>query len=279
MCAPNDVWSLGVILVNLTCGRNPWKQASTEDSTYRAYARNPRFLKTILPLTDELNDILEAIFTRDPGQRITLSELRRRILGCARFTVQPAARIILPQQPVLPEHALEYVDFEESIIDDEDDEFDYDVPLSPVSSNGMSDAGSACSSDDGSLTSSCSSLEDLEEDLEDFHADPHEAKTPPPLSPVDGPAIYEPEIHALLHFSAPNPQDCFAPFPGSVPAPMAQPRPAPLQQSCAFMAKFQMPQDWESVIRCAQHVPQLHQSSVFHHQIPPVISFHGSGFY
>ena len=37
----NDVWSLGVILVNLTCGRNPWKQASFDDSTYRAFTRSP----------------------------------------------------------------------------------------------------------------------------------------------------------------------------------------------------------------------------------------------
>lgn len=43
MCAPNDVWSLGVILVNLTCGRNPWKQASFQDSTYRAYTTSQDF--------------------------------------------------------------------------------------------------------------------------------------------------------------------------------------------------------------------------------------------
>ncbi|ERS97014.1 RAN protein kinase [Sporothrix schenckii ATCC 58251] len=88
-CAPNDVWSLGVILVNLTCGRNPWKQASTDDSTYRAYARNPRFLKTILPLSDELDDILARIFAINPDQRITLPELKQRILACPRFTVSP----------------------------------------------------------------------------------------------------------------------------------------------------------------------------------------------
>ncbi|KAE8391386.1 hypothetical protein BDV23DRAFT_182680 [Aspergillus alliaceus] len=29
--APSDDWSLGVILVNLTCGRNLWKRASADD--------------------------------------------------------------------------------------------------------------------------------------------------------------------------------------------------------------------------------------------------------
>jgi serine/threonine protein kinase len=91
MCAPNDVWSLGVILVNLTCGRNPWKQASYQDSTYRAYMRSPDFLKTILPLSDELNGILGRIFDASPEQRISLAELRGRIMACSRFTVSPAA--------------------------------------------------------------------------------------------------------------------------------------------------------------------------------------------
>ncbi|PSS05136.1 kinase-like domain-containing protein, partial [Coniella lustricola] len=90
-CAPNDVWSLGIILVNLTCGRNPWKQASPEDSTYREYVRNPDFLKTILPVSDELNAILGAIFTRDPLVRINLPALRQAIINCSHFTRQTQA--------------------------------------------------------------------------------------------------------------------------------------------------------------------------------------------
>jgi serine/threonine protein kinase len=70
--APNDVWSLGVILVNLTCGRNPWKRASVEDSTYKAYRKDPNFLKTILPVTDECDAILRRIFDLNPSTRITL---------------------------------------------------------------------------------------------------------------------------------------------------------------------------------------------------------------
>jgi len=100
-CAPNDVWSLGVVLVNLTCGRNPWKQASQEDSTYRAFTRSPGFLKTILPLSDELNDILGRIFTPNPEQRITLPELKARILSCSRFTEAPAMALSTP--PASPE--------------------------------------------------------------------------------------------------------------------------------------------------------------------------------
>ncbi|RJE20929.1 STYKc [Aspergillus sclerotialis] len=88
-CVPNDVWSLGVILVNLTCGRNPWKRASIEDPTFRAYLKDPSFLKTILPLSDEMIYILSRIFECDPVKRITIPELRKLILDCPQFTIPP----------------------------------------------------------------------------------------------------------------------------------------------------------------------------------------------
>ncbi|KAI1470096.1 kinase-like domain-containing protein [Daldinia caldariorum] len=156
-CAPNDVWSLGVILVNLTCGRNPWKQASFEDSTYRAYTRSQDFLRTILPLSDDLNNILGRIFTRNPDHRITLPELRNSILACSRFTISPTAPApqALPTPPNSP-GPIEYVDCEEAIAED------FDSPPSPTASD--SDAESTCSSDDGSLTSSVSTIDDIDDD-------------------------------------------------------------------------------------------------------------------
>lgn len=84
--AANDVWSLGVMLVNLTCGRNPWKRASLEDSTFRAYLKDPFFLKSILPLSTEMVYILSRVFERDPAKRITIPELRQMIVDCPRFT-------------------------------------------------------------------------------------------------------------------------------------------------------------------------------------------------
>ncbi|CAG8638040.1 16531_t:CDS:2 [Funneliformis mosseae] len=85
--ASNDVWSLGVILINLTCGRNPWKQACLRDETFSVFLRDRDFLKSILPLSDELNEILKDIFNLDPEKRISLDELRERVLACRNFTV------------------------------------------------------------------------------------------------------------------------------------------------------------------------------------------------
>ncbi|KAH6635621.1 kinase-like domain-containing protein [Chaetomium sp. MPI-SDFR-AT-0129] len=259
-CAPNDVWSLGVILVNLTCGRNPWKQASYEDSTYRAYTKSQDFLKTILPVSDELNDILGRIFTRNPDERITIPELRARIMACSRFTESPAAQ--LSAEPASPGQTT-YV-CEESAMDDEYDDYD-EVPLSPASSDGES-----CSSDEGSLTSTCSSMGDSDED--DFLGDDiPEAKTPPPQAqaPMGEPAIYEPEeqpamasYHHVQHQQLPDYMHAYQPQHPVATQDPALAMPVPVQP-CA-PPKYQLQQFVWDVSRFAQPPQPL----PFHHQVP-----------
>lgn len=85
--AANDVWSLGVILINFVCGRNPWKQATPSDESFREYLRNPDFLKTILPISEETNALLKRVFALRPEARCTVSELRRMVQTIPRFAV------------------------------------------------------------------------------------------------------------------------------------------------------------------------------------------------
>ena len=84
--AANDVWSLGVILINLVFGRNPWKQAYPRDETFSAYILNNDFLQTILPMSSELNEIIKAVFCLNPRKRIGLAELEQRVLAIGSFT-------------------------------------------------------------------------------------------------------------------------------------------------------------------------------------------------
>lgn len=86
----NDVWSLGVILVNLICGRNPWKQACFDDETFREYLRNPDFLMDILPISQETNSLLKRIFTVNEDWRCSLVELKAMLDQITRFTATNA---------------------------------------------------------------------------------------------------------------------------------------------------------------------------------------------
>ncbi|THH16122.1 hypothetical protein EW146_g4464 [Bondarzewia mesenterica] len=82
----NDVWSLGIILLNLITGRNPWKSASPSDPTFHAYLQEPtNFLPSVLPISPELNEILLRTLDVDWRSRITIAELRYAIKGVNSF--------------------------------------------------------------------------------------------------------------------------------------------------------------------------------------------------
>jgi serine/threonine protein kinase len=100
----NDVWSLGIILINLVSGRNPWKQANLQDSAFAAYVKQPRkFFRTILPsISKSFDRILIRIFCLDPTKRITLPELRNMILGCRSFTTTTSNLTVDNNKPVTP---------------------------------------------------------------------------------------------------------------------------------------------------------------------------------
>ncbi|EKM57995.1 uncharacterized protein PHACADRAFT_251941 [Phanerochaete carnosa HHB-10118-sp] len=82
----NDIWSLGIILLNLITGRNPWKSASADDCTFQAYLKDPvRFLPTVLPISDEVNALLVRTLEVDWRHRITLREMRQAVKGIRNF--------------------------------------------------------------------------------------------------------------------------------------------------------------------------------------------------
>ncbi|KZT03769.1 kinase-like protein [Laetiporus sulphureus 93-53] len=82
----NDVWSLGIILLNLITGRNPWKSAAADDCTFQAYLRDPlHFLPTVLPISQEVNELLTRVLCVDWRDRITLCEMHSAIQSIDNF--------------------------------------------------------------------------------------------------------------------------------------------------------------------------------------------------
>ncbi|KAI3627288.1 Serine/threonine protein kinase [Malassezia furfur] len=101
--AANDVWSLGVILINLICGRNPWKQATMKDEIFREYVRDPDYLLKILPISPETNAVLKRIFTLRPELRCSIRDLRRWVHAIPRLRATPLD-IWLRQHPPKASH-------------------------------------------------------------------------------------------------------------------------------------------------------------------------------
>ncbi|KAI0731843.1 serine/threonine protein kinase, negative regulator of sexual conjugation and meiosis [Fomitopsis betulina] len=83
----SDVWSLGVILANMITGRNPWTVACTqEDPSFSAYLNNPdSYLRRMLPMSAAARAILLCIFTINPADRISLRDLREKVVSVDTF--------------------------------------------------------------------------------------------------------------------------------------------------------------------------------------------------
>jgi serine/threonine protein kinase len=89
----NDVWSLGILLVNLLFGKNPWHEARLSDPIYARYVlEDASILARQFNLSREFSQILDAIFHPDPTDRISLVHLRARIISVGSFTLAARPR-------------------------------------------------------------------------------------------------------------------------------------------------------------------------------------------
>lgn len=93
-----DIWSLGIILINLTCIRNPWLKAhQKDDNTFHHFANNNHVLKKILPISDDLFTVLAKILQLNPYTRIDMKTLMSEVSSLTSFTKEGP----LSQVPIL----------------------------------------------------------------------------------------------------------------------------------------------------------------------------------
>ncbi|KAI9105399.1 kinase-like domain-containing protein, partial [Phlyctochytrium arcticum] len=86
--AGTDVWSLGVILINLLFGKNPWHEATPNDAIYAAYiGSNPNVLCDQFHITPEFDQLLRCLFQPDPLKRCSVAQARSLVKALPYFTL------------------------------------------------------------------------------------------------------------------------------------------------------------------------------------------------
>lgn len=98
-----DIWSLGILLINLTCIRNPWAKASIdEDKTFAYFINNPSILQKILPISNELLSLLLRILVLNPADRISYEQIKHEIINIQSFTQEgPLSKVDVLEQSSL----------------------------------------------------------------------------------------------------------------------------------------------------------------------------------
>ncbi|CAK9438542.1 uncharacterized protein LODBEIA_P27660 [Lodderomyces beijingensis] len=132
-----DIWSLGVLFINITCSRNPWPIASITDNNdvFKNYIlnQNKSILSSILPISQQFNSLLNKIFQLNPNNRIDLVKLYEETIRCDFFkddhyVCEPAHHAVRNKNNVqlfTPPESSAYNSYA-SEIDDDDDECDED---------------------------------------------------------------------------------------------------------------------------------------------------------
>lgn len=78
------MWSLGMILLALVTGHCAWQSVQHPD--YDRYRANPNaFWRGRFPISKDLRVLLNEVFVEKPEERITLQELRKRVVDIPTF--------------------------------------------------------------------------------------------------------------------------------------------------------------------------------------------------
>ncbi|GJJ11190.1 hypothetical protein Clacol_005422 [Clathrus columnatus] len=87
--APHDIWSLGVVLINMICSNYaPWKRATSQDTAFRQFLVSPSSALARYPLSPQVCRLLERVFKVEPKQRITLKDFQSAITKIKVFSRQ-----------------------------------------------------------------------------------------------------------------------------------------------------------------------------------------------
>ncbi|KAI7847540.1 kinase-like domain-containing protein [Circinella umbellata] len=87
--AASDIWSLGILLLALLFGRNPWEEATMMDMAYREFQCDPMVLKDQLfpTLSTGCYRFLKSVLSPNPAERPSITEMKHQFKALDRLTI------------------------------------------------------------------------------------------------------------------------------------------------------------------------------------------------
>lgn len=75
-CASADVWSIGIFMLAILFGRNPWQEASLADPVFAEYAQDTSIIKDLFPaISDQFFILLTKCLALNPEDRPSMKQL------------------------------------------------------------------------------------------------------------------------------------------------------------------------------------------------------------
>ena len=82
-----DMWSLGLLLINLLSAEDPW--SSVDDEKYEAFKEDPKsYLKQLYPFSDEVLSIVLNLLNEDPTIRMDATTLKTEFAKIDKYVDQ-----------------------------------------------------------------------------------------------------------------------------------------------------------------------------------------------
>ncbi|KAE9397355.1 kinase-like protein [Gymnopus androsaceus JB14] len=101
-----DIWALGVILINIITRRQPWGSATLDDECYRAFGSKPKPYLLSLGISEDVAELLVKILVQNPYQRLHARDIRDRVLNIhdffAKRSTPPSAHAPNPRKSIAP---------------------------------------------------------------------------------------------------------------------------------------------------------------------------------
>lgn len=86
----SDIWSLGVLILNILTGLTSWERATLDDPRFLNYLINPNALREVHPISLGAASIIKRLLAINPDARMTLPELREAIVKLDTFFLTDA---------------------------------------------------------------------------------------------------------------------------------------------------------------------------------------------